>query len=657
VKTVRRFAYAAFVVACLHLVFGAIVRITGSGMGCGPHWPKCYGYWFPPMSRPDLVIEVMHRYLASILLLSLVALVVAALRRRSEPGVGGPGGVLRPAVLALSLGVGAALLGALTVKFGNAPLATLAHWTVAMSLVAAVTAAVIRAGGLGGAVARAGGASARARRGSFAAAGLALTAVVMGGLTAKYPGAPVACQSFLPFCNPNPDVVAAAVHVQVTHRWIAVLLVGHLVGLFFGFRKRGEAPIVRRAATIALSLGVLQLLVAGAMIGMHLPPVLRSLHEATGVSIWIATFALAYLTRIASEGAPERVAGAAPLAPVAGDVLDAGSVRAMSSRDGAVTAVESKIASGPVAVLDPAVVAERVAVLATAAGEQTVASMLQRAAEAEPFESPASQKRGREVSAAGLALAQVAAEATLQAARTELEAAMAPAEGEPIEAEVATVAAEAVTVEAEAATVETVETEAMQGVPELVATEPEVVAGHADAVRMDADAAGIEVDAAEIAPEAAGIASEAAPIAPEESEESPVAGGPPSEKATPDSADEPDPIVARRTIFDDADDFAAADLDTDKLGPDPFDDTDDLDDGSADPVLSLDEEFSRLAVDAEDPTDFEPVAVAEHATAATLTAVGGPATAAGAVASSKAVTGVSTMHHSVAVIVSRGADF
>jgi hypothetical protein len=54
---------------------------------------------------------------------------------------------------------------------------------------------------------------------------------------------------------------------------------------------------------VALSLGVLQLVVAGAMIVGHLPPVLRSLHEATGVSIWIATFTLAYLARIASGSA------------------------------------------------------------------------------------------------------------------------------------------------------------------------------------------------------------------------------------------------------------------------------------------------------------------------------------------------------------------
>ena len=297
-QTLRRYSFAAFFVACAHLVFGAIVRISGSGMGCGDHWPRCYGSFFPPWNRPDLIIEVSHRYLASILLLSLVALLVAAWRRRAELGVGGPGGVLRSAALAVALGFAAALLGAITVKFGNAPIATLAHWTVAMSLVATVVAAVIRTGGMGGTATRARAVSGRAKRATTAGAAIALLAVVMGGLTAKYPGASVACRAF-PLCGANPEVAKAAVHIQLTHRVLAVLLVLHLFGVVMGQRKRRESPVILRAATIAFSLGVLQLLVAGAMIGMRLPPVLRSLHEATGVSIWIATFALACLARIA----------------------------------------------------------------------------------------------------------------------------------------------------------------------------------------------------------------------------------------------------------------------------------------------------------------------------------------------------------------------
>ena len=301
-NSVRRFAAATFGVACLHLVFGAIVRISGSGMGCGDHWPKCYGRWFPPLSRPDLIIEVSHRYLASVLLLALIATFVVALRRREMAGVGGRGGVLRMAGLGVALGFSAALLGAVTVKLGNAPFATLAHWTVAMSLVATTSATLIRAGGLGGMTASLGGVSHKTRRGAFVGAAIALLTVVMGGLTAKFPGAAVACQGF-PLCGRNADVLPAAVHVQLTHRVLAFILVLHLAGLAAGIFGRSEAAVARRAVAVALSLGVLQLVVAGAMIVGHLPPVLRSLHEATGVSIWIATFTLAYLARIASGSA------------------------------------------------------------------------------------------------------------------------------------------------------------------------------------------------------------------------------------------------------------------------------------------------------------------------------------------------------------------
>jgi len=296
---VRRFAAATFVVACLHLVFGAIVRISGSGMGCGDHWPKCYGRWFPPLDRPDLIVEVSHRYLASVLLLALIATLVTAWRHRDEPGVGGRGGVLRTAGLGVILGCSAALLGAVTVKLGNAPFATLAHWTVAMSLVATTVAALIRAGGLGGDAARVGGVSRKTMRGALAGATMALLTVVMGGLTAKYPGAAVACQDF-PFCGRNAEVLPAAVHVQLTHRVLAVLVVLHFLGLASGVFRRGEAAVAKRAVATAATLGVLQLVVAAMMVLGHLPPVLRSVHEATGVSIWIAAFAMAYLSRIGS---------------------------------------------------------------------------------------------------------------------------------------------------------------------------------------------------------------------------------------------------------------------------------------------------------------------------------------------------------------------
>jgi heme a synthase len=320
-RLVRRLSLVALATACLHLVFGAIVRISGSGMGCGNNWPKCYGYWFPPFSRPDLVVEVTHRYLASILLTSVALMALAAFARRRDAGVSGRGGVLRSSFGALGAVLFAAALGGVTVKFGNAPWATVAHWLVAMTVLAMVATTAVRAGALGGTSARTQRGTSRAARSARAAAILALFAVALGGLTAKIPGASVACTS-VPLCGRNSAVDGVAAGVQMTHRTIAVLLVLHLIGVVAMLRRRraDEAAIVVRTAHVALGMVLLQLAVASSMILLRLPPVLRSLHEATGVGIWLSCFLLAYLARrtapIATHAVPDvarKFAGVPPL--------------------------------------------------------------------------------------------------------------------------------------------------------------------------------------------------------------------------------------------------------------------------------------------------------------------------------------------------------
>src|SRR4029434_1442034 len=102
-NALRRLSILSLMLGIGQVVFGAIVRITGSGLGCGDHWPKCEGHWFPPLDRPDLIIEVSHRYIAATLSVAIVALLAVALLRRSMPGVGGRGGVLRAAALATTL--------------------------------------------------------------------------------------------------------------------------------------------------------------------------------------------------------------------------------------------------------------------------------------------------------------------------------------------------------------------------------------------------------------------------------------------------------------------------------------------------------------------------------------------------------------------------
>lgn len=315
-KTLRRLAYLALAVALTHIVFGAIVRISGSGMGCGDHWPKCAGQWFPPLDRPDLIIELTHRYLASVLIIAVASLAAVAWSKRRVAGVGGRGGVLRAAASALALVIATALFGAITVKLGNAPLATVGHWTLAATLLATLAATVIRAGGLGGGLAPITQATRKAARGALIAAGLALLTVIMGGMTAKIPGASATCQSF-PLCGGS-GAPSAGQHVQLTHRVLAFALALHVLGLVMAFRKRREPTIIRRAATIVLVLIGLQITLAAGMVMMHLPPVMRSAHQALGAGIWLGCFTMAYLARRSSRQEPGGAAASSAGVPAGG---------------------------------------------------------------------------------------------------------------------------------------------------------------------------------------------------------------------------------------------------------------------------------------------------------------------------------------------------
>lgn len=301
-----RLATTSVVLTYLHLVFGGIVRISGSGMGCGNHWPKCNGSWVPPFNDATVMIEYTHRLLATLVILFIALLAYTAREHRSEPGIdmggGGPGGVRRLATLALTLVIAVALLGLVTVKLGNRPIATVAHWTLALALLGVVSATAIRAGALGGRQARLQGGTARAARSLGAGAVLAFLTVVMGGLVAKSPGASVACPGF-PLCGTTPaGVPAAASHVQVAHRVLAYVLFFHVVAISLAIGRRpNEAGNVKRAARAAAGLVLLQLALGAAMVLSALPAGLRSAHQAAGIAVWLAMFVAFYLAHVSAR--------------------------------------------------------------------------------------------------------------------------------------------------------------------------------------------------------------------------------------------------------------------------------------------------------------------------------------------------------------------
>lgn len=134
------------------VVTGAVVRITGSGLGC-PTWPECVDGSIAPTSDQaesfHKYIEFGNRLLTFVLvILAIAALVAAFLDRRRRRRAGLPA---RPVLFVLAaiplIGtVAQAVLGGITVLTGLHPATVAAHFLLSMAIIAGVVALVVRSG-------------------------------------------------------------------------------------------------------------------------------------------------------------------------------------------------------------------------------------------------------------------------------------------------------------------------------------------------------------------------------------------------------------------------------------------------------------------------------------------------------------------------------
>lgn len=108
-----KYAWGVLAYNFLVVLWGAWVRVTGSGAGCGEHWPDCNGEVIPRDPSVETMIEFTHRATSGVAGLLVLALMVAAWRSF-------PAGhrVRRSAVIALIFMIAEALLGAGLVIFG-----------------------------------------------------------------------------------------------------------------------------------------------------------------------------------------------------------------------------------------------------------------------------------------------------------------------------------------------------------------------------------------------------------------------------------------------------------------------------------------------------------------------------------------------------------
>jgi heme A synthase len=108
-----RFAWGVLAYEIAVVAWGAYVRATGSGAGCGAHWPLCGGEVVPRSPRIETLIELSHRLSSGVALALSIALFVWAVKAFPRGHA-----VRRAAGATAGFMVGEALIGAGLVLFG-----------------------------------------------------------------------------------------------------------------------------------------------------------------------------------------------------------------------------------------------------------------------------------------------------------------------------------------------------------------------------------------------------------------------------------------------------------------------------------------------------------------------------------------------------------
>src|SRR5215471_12612575 len=74
--TLSRFAWFTLAYNVGVVLWGAFVRATGSGAGCGSHWPLCNGEFLPMTSQAQTLIEFTHRATSGLSLVLMATLLI-----------------------------------------------------------------------------------------------------------------------------------------------------------------------------------------------------------------------------------------------------------------------------------------------------------------------------------------------------------------------------------------------------------------------------------------------------------------------------------------------------------------------------------------------------------------------------------------------------
>jgi heme a synthase len=292
----RAFTKIAWTVLAWNLgvvVWGAFVRATGSGAGCGAHWPLCNGVAVPRAPALATAIEFTHRATSGLALLSVVVLVVAAVAAfpRGHAARAAAWTSLALMLVEAALGAGLVLFGWVANDASPARGWVMAiHLTNTFLLLGALTLAGAFAARPSGLVLRG--------RGSLAAVFLVgVASMILAGATGAVAALGDTLFPSVSFADGLRQELDSGAHVllrlRVLHPFAAV---GSAIVLSLcarsALRARADETVRVRAVTLLALVGVE--VVAGAFNVVLLAPVwLQLLHLLLADLIWIALLLLA----------------------------------------------------------------------------------------------------------------------------------------------------------------------------------------------------------------------------------------------------------------------------------------------------------------------------------------------------------------------------
>lgn len=282
------YAWATLVYNIGVILWGAYVRATGAGAGCGAHWPLCNGVVIPREAAVETMIEFTHRVTSGFALISALVLIVWAFRAYPRAHL-----VRRAATYSLVFMITEALLGAGLVLFEwvahNVSLARVismaAHLTNTFLLLAALTLTAWWASG---------GQGLRfARQGWL---GLGTVIGIIGTFVIGITGAVIAFGDTLYYAHLDQGgteatispLIAAIKEIRIMHPFVAVLVSIFLLVLAWQAHRLRPSPGSLRLALLLSFLIGLQMIAGVLNVYWRVPVFMQIIHLLLADLVWIA---------------------------------------------------------------------------------------------------------------------------------------------------------------------------------------------------------------------------------------------------------------------------------------------------------------------------------------------------------------------------------